>query len=133
MYKDELYAFSFNPVEQPSFQRFYNMKLNNMRDWSERMKENLQLKYAEVDVVLEISSKSRLHYHGYILVKDIVKFIIHDLSKLREYGTYSIKQIEDDEIWKEYVYKQLRFMKEYAEQNDMTYNIKTEPKQLKLK
>lgn len=124
MYIDKLYTFSYNPEDQPLFERFYKMKLNNLSDWSNQCREILKLKYASVDVVLEISSKGRFHYHGYIVVNNIPLFIIHDLAKLRHYGTYEIDEITDEEVWRTYVYKQQRFMQSYADRNNMIYNIK---------
>lgn len=131
MYVHKLYTLSYNPEEQPLFERFYRMKLNNLKDWSNKCKEIFTLKYADIDVVLEISSKGRFHYHGHILVHDIPRFIIHDLAKLRHYGTYeidSISELDDGANWGQYVRKQQRFMQGYAEWNEMEYNIVTEAK-----
>lgn len=121
---DKLYSFSYNPEEQPLFEKFYKMKLNNLRDWSNQQRQILSsLRYCTVDVVQEISSKGRLHYHGYIMITDIVRFYLHDLAKLRHYGTYEIDHITDEDVWRTYVYKQERFMKQYCETNEMVYNI----------
>lgn len=119
------YSFSYNSEEQPLFDKFYSMKLNNLRDWSEQQKNILTgLKYSVIDVILEISSKGRFHYHGYIQIKDIPRFVIHDLAKLRHYGTYEIDTIKDYEKWDKYILKQERFMRKYCNTNDMYYNIK---------
>lgn len=119
------YAFSFNPEEQPLFEKFYKCKLNNLSDWSNAVKERLlSLKYAKVEVYTEISQKGRFHFHGYIrIISDIVKFVVHDLAKLRHYGTYEIDDIKDPITWQTYVHKQEHIMKNYCHSNNMSYMI----------
>lgn len=117
------YSFSYNDQEQPLFEKFYKMKLNNLRDWSNSQKERLTLKYADVDMYLELSPKGRFHWHGKILIRDPVKFIIHDLAKLRHYGTYEIDTITDTDKWDNYITKQQKYMEKYANNNNMIYNI----------
>lgn len=120
------YSFSFNPEDQPKFERFYNMKLNTLRTFSEENEKIFHLlRYCDVKVYLEISSKGRFHYHGYIKIEHIPKFIIHDLAKLRSVGTYEIDMIKSPETWWQYVSKQRHFMLDYAKQNDMKYEIDT--------
>lgn len=122
---DELYTFSFNPEEQPLFEKFYKMKLNNLKDWSQQMYNILiSLKYAEVECVLECSRQGRLHYHGWIMIKDPIEFYLKDLKKLKHYGTYEIDYIKDDEVWSTYVYKQMKHMKSFCDKYDMIYEIK---------
>lgn len=122
---DELLSFSYNPEEQPLFEKFYSMKLNNLKDWSRRQKDILtSLRYAEVEVVLECSRQGRLHYHGYIMIKDPIEFYLKDLKKLKHYGTYEIDTIQDYEKWSSYIYKQLKYMKGFCDKYDMIYEIK---------
>lgn len=125
MEKGTLYTFSYNPEEQPLFEKFYKSRLNNLSDWSQKQIELFNsLKYCEIECVIEISQKARFHYHGYIMITDIVKFFIHDLAKLRHYGTYEIDKITDSDKWKNYIYKQKRFMYDYCNANEMTYEYK---------
>lgn len=122
--EDKEYSFSFNPDEQPIFEKFYKVKLNTLKDWSQQMFDILTtLRNCTLNVYLEISHKGRFHYHGWITPTSIPEFIINDLAKLRHYGTYEIDHIGDNEKWKTYVKKQERFMKDYALKNDMHYQI----------
>lgn len=121
----ELYSFSFNPEEQPLFERFYSCKLNNLKDWSQQQYNILtSLKYAEVECVLECSRQGRLHWHGWIIIREPIDFYLKDIKKLKHYGTYEIDHIEDSEKWSNYVYKQMKHMKKFADRNSMIYEIK---------
>jgi len=121
---DVHYAFSFNPEEQPMFEQFYKVKLNTLSKWSEYYINIFKsLKYCSITVNTEVSSKGRFHYHGYVLIKDIPRFIINDLAKLRHYGTYEIDFIKDKDVWFDYVNKQKFFMEQYCTDNDMIYQL----------
>lgn len=118
------YSFSFNPEDQPIFDKWYNVKINGLKFFSEKNENVLvTLRFCEVRVQMEVSSKGRLHYHGYIRIENVPKFIIHDLAKLRHYGTYEIDIIKDKDIWRTYVDKQKHFMENYCKLNDMKYEI----------
>lgn len=121
-----LYTLTFNPEEQPLVERFYNIKLNTLSGWSNLNEERLTtLRYAEIDIVTEISSKGRLHYHGYIYILDPVNFIFYDLRKLKHYGTYEIDHINNEDVWRTYVYKQQEYMEKWCKLNDMSYRLKS--------
>lgn len=121
---DELLSFSFNPEEQPLFEKFYCMRLNNLADWSRRQKDILStLRYAKVSCVLEISRKGRMHMHGFIKIHKIAEFYLMDLKKLMHYGTLEIDSITNVEKWYDYIYKCSKFMRPYCERNDMVYEI----------
>lgn len=120
------YSFSFNPEDQPHFDRFYNMKLNTLSNWSDNQFDILtSLKYCTVNVYLEISSKARFHYHGVIKIHHIPNFYIHDLAKVRNYGTYEIDYIKDIEVWTSYVTKQKHIMEDYCNKHNMKYNVQS--------
>lgn len=121
-----VYAFSYNPQDQPTFDKFYNLKLNTLKDWSEQQEKTFKsLKYSDVNVITEISKQGRFHYHGYIMIHSIVKFYVSELKKLALHGTYCIKEITDKGEWEKYLIKQEKFMKRYCEEHQMKYNINT--------
>lgn len=120
------YTFSFNPEEQPLFQRFYSMTLNNLKDWSQQQDNVFRsLKYCKINVVMEISSGGRLHYHGYITITDTVNFFLKTIKHLKHYGTYEIDVITDPDKWSAYVYKMDKKMKSFCQNHSMIYNINT--------
>lgn len=120
------YTFSYNPEEQPLFDKFYKMKLNNLKDWSQRMLQIFShLRFSTITVVQEISQKGRFHYHGWININKLPEFIIHDLAYLRHYGTYEIDVVSNEDIWLKYVFKQERFMRKYCTVHEMYYEIDT--------
>lgn len=57
-------------------------------------------------LVMEISKGGRIHYHGCIEFKDIIKFFIHNVNRLQSNFTYEIDEINGPEKWQEYVVKQ---------------------------
>lgn len=118
------YAFSFNPVTQPSFESFYKIRLCSLNGWSNFNHDLFTgMKYCKITCALEISAGSRFHYHGIIEIKDIMKFYLTDLRKLKENGSYEIDTIQDHAKWLEYIYKQKRFVENFAIVNDMHYMI----------
>lgn len=124
---EKWYSFSYNPLMQPLFERFYKLKLNTLEQWSqEQVRLLTTLKYCRVSVVLEISQKGRFHYHGYIQIKNNPEFYLTDLARLRDTGTYEIDIINDKEKWLEYVLKQQKTMSVYCRKNGMCYEIDTD-------
>lgn len=118
------YSFSYNPEDQPLFEKFYKMKLNTLNDWSQKYEDIFTtLKYCKISIYLEISSNARFHWHGYIEILNIVPFLLHDCAKLKHYGTYEIDIIKDPLIWDKYITKQKSFMEIYCNKNDLKYYI----------
>lgn len=117
------YAFSFNPLDQPKFVQFHKVTLTTYTDWQNGVRKHLSFKHAKVNVFMEISSKGRLHYHGFIIIQNIVKFYLHDLPRLRMEGSYEIDTISDLPIWHEYLVKQKSFMLPWCIQNELEYEI----------
>lgn len=123
---ERIYSFSFNPQSQPLFERFYNVKLNTLSSWSDEQEQIFKsLKHASVEICQEISSRGRLHYHGYIKIHNVIPFYLTSLKHIAHYGTYEIDEINDNEKWAKYVSKQESLMKPYCERNDMHYSIST--------
>lgn len=121
---DKVMSFSFNPEEQPLFEKFYSMRLNNLEDWSRRQKDILtSLRYCKISAVVECSRKGRLHYHGFIKISKVIEFYLMDLKKLMHYGTLEIDGIDDIDKWVTYVTKQEKYMRKFCENNNMVYEI----------
>lgn len=119
---DTLYSFSYNPEEQPDIQRFYNIRLNEFESWSQRVYEVFaSLRYSHIRTYMEISRSGRLHFHGYIKIKDIVQFYFYDLRKLKHYGTFEIDFINDPLKWDLYIKKQKEMMEPFCKKNSMLY------------
>lgn len=119
---DMNYAFSYNPEEQPTPQRFYNITLNCFESWSQKIYEIFAtLRYCEIETYMEISKNGRLHFHGYIRISDIPKFFFYDIKKLRHHGTYEIDEINDEDTWIDYCVKQREYMTDFCIENCMEY------------
>lgn len=73
---------------------------------------------------MEISKGSRLHFHGYITVHDVIKFYYYDIRKLKHYGTFEIDFIQDPMIWDLYIKKQKDKMDKFCHENNMQYEYK---------
>lgn len=117
------YTFSYNPEEQPSVQRFYSIRLNEMESWSQKIYDVFDsLKYSRIDTYVEISGSGRLHFHGYIRIYDIPNFYFYDLKKLKHYGTYEIDFITDPLKWDLYCKKQKDFMDQFCSKNGIIYH-----------
>lgn len=117
------YTFSFNPEEQPKPQRFYNITLTLFSSWSEKNIELFKsMKYAKIETYMEISKNSRLHYHGYIKILDIVNFYFFEVPKLKHYGTFEIDFISDPMTWDLYCKKQKDEMEKFCNKNNMLYH-----------
>ncbi len=101
------YAFNFNPIKQYSKNRF-NRMINHLKD--KVFKEGDSDIYY-VLIYPEYSPTGRLHFHGYILIKDVFRFYSSVLPNLDDCGTYVIKEIEDEVLWHKYVTKQIDIWK----------------------
>lgn len=53
----------------------------------------------------EISTLGRVHYHGYVIIKDKRKFYLN-IHKLMPLCTFKIKNIDDIDEWETYISKQ---------------------------
>lgn len=123
--KGYTYAFTFNPEIQPEHNG-YKEKLDNFVKFDKSMTTLLgTMRHADVKVYMEISQAGRLHYHGYIMINDIVDFCFYDLDNLKKNGSYEIDFINDKEIWEEYVTKQRDIMEKWCVKKGLTYMINT--------
>lgn len=54
----------------------------------------------------EVSSLGRLHYHGYVTIRDRIKFYLYTIPFLQGLYTINIKSITDEMGWDNYCQKQ---------------------------
>lgn len=119
------YTFNFNPEMQPK-RNGYSEEVDSFKKFNDKMRETLgTLKYALVDVCLEISQTGRLHYHGYIVIEQIIEFFFYDIPLLQSLGAYEIDTIADEVKWEAYVIKLRLLMKPFCEKKHLTFNINT--------
>lgn len=75
----------------------------------------------------EISTKSTiLHYHGIVRWehrKDITNFYWYNIRQLKALCTFTIKTIDDMDVWHTYCIKQRLHMKEFAQQFNIRYRL----------
>lgn len=102
------YAFSYNPIDQPS-------SLQQLEDW-QRSNIIMFNKMYNIDVQLypEFSSQGRWHYHGIIRVRDPL-FYIQDLQTLKLYGSFEMDTISDIQEWFLYCTKNMWMCKDMFE------------------
>jgi len=125
MYTDTLYAFSFNPEDQPTGAGAGVYKLNAIKDFHIEIADKFhKLHNCEVEIVPELSRNGRWHYHGTILIKHVIKFFVYDMPKLKLMGTYEIDSIESQTKWDEYVFKQKHYMQPYMREEGAPYMIR---------
>lgn len=74
------------------------------------------LQYARVRLYTEVSKTGRWHFHGFINIKDRLRFTIKDLKKLLPFGTVCIKRFrttDDYANWLAYCHKQQNDIGDY--------------------
>lgn len=101
-----IYAFSYNPLAQPSSQK------DGLLTWFNVM-TNLfeQCTNAYFHLYVEISSTGRFHFHGQITVNKVYEFYTIDIKSLMLNGTSCMKKIDLTDLgWEDYIYKQQKFM-----------------------
>lgn len=54
----------------------------------------------------EVSSLGRLHYHGYVTIRDRLKFYLYTIPYLQGNYTINIKNMQDEMGWDNYCQKQ---------------------------
>lgn len=85
----ELYAISLNPIEE---WKAGQLPIAWVKKQYTLLKE--LVRGCELQLYPESSPTGRLHFHGYILIKDTLEYLM-TLKGLSCYGTYCIKPITD--------------------------------------
>lgn len=104
----EEYAITINPSIQPcigkcnSFKEWYNIFEHVFRDVCVASKFKLYV---------EISAMGRFHFHGTIIITNIMNFYMFDVKTLTQDKTCVIKNM--DEAWEDYYLKQQDFIQPF--------------------
>lgn len=100
------YAFTYNPEHQPSRQ-----SPTGVKEWWRCIINNFEgYDYCSLKLYLEISSQGRLHFHGYIMIKDIPKFYYDTVPDMVKHASIEMDTIKDTEVWEKYCRKQEEFI-----------------------
>lgn len=128
------YALSLNPAAQPFELLTQNESFKgDLKVYTNEILRVIKLyKYSNIRMYPEISSAGRWHYHGWIEFKDIAKFMLFELPILKQYFSFEIDTIADDETWNTYVMKCSHFMEEYTKSEGIPYEITQDTKPLKV-
>lgn len=117
------YTFSYNPKTQPLNPQF-KLDLITFHNGIDQVFKNL--KYSKVKMNLELSAGSRWHYHGTIIIHDIMKFFIYDMHYLKEDSALEIDTIEDADKWSTYCNKQRELMKIVCQEYGVPYTYESD-------
>lgn len=129
-----IYAVTLSPPDRRTMTGAKMIKGNELETYKNLMdsiNEDIQyfkkLKYCSLELYTELSNNGRLHYHGYIQIKDILKFTYHDLHLLNQIS-YEIDTMSEDSCgiykYEQYVLKQKELWKPFIEYESMQYPIK---------
>lgn len=76
-------------------------------------KDLLKMYTNNYKLFLEVSPKGRIHYHGTINIKDLIGFLLYVIPQLEKTCNICIKNIDNDDEWKNYCLKQQELVKHY--------------------
>lgn len=120
------YAFSYNPdmlIDPKDTGTDYCIRARRF------IVTNLRLRYSTIDIIPEISSQGRIHFHGTIKLGSIVSFFLEDIPVLKKHGTYEIDVINNPDTWTVYVMKFYEVFESYWSNHcpkEKTFNICTD-------
>jgi len=121
METDVNYSFSYNPELQPKEGRpilwapYYNHMVSIF----------YSLNYCTIKVNSEFGAYGRWHFHGCIMLTDVMKFYIYDLPKLRKHGALEIDTIEDPDKWEDYCDKEQHLVNSFLSELKAVGSIDT--------
>lgn len=103
------YAITYNPQSQPDLN-----ELNGFVDWWGEQEELFaRLKGCKIRLYCETSKTSRLHFHGFLLITNRVKFALYSVPVLQKRGSTVVKPFDSVEGYVEWLAYCLKI------QNDM--------------
>lgn len=113
MLSNVFYSISMNPENQ--YDNIKNSSYLKRDEYViETMCKNLVVQEEVFDYyLLPECQNGRIHFHGYVLIKDILKFDMLVLPFWKQLCTYEIDCINDPEIWYKYVTKNIKLWKDY--------------------
>jgi len=111
------YAISINYEKQPDkidkacVYKYYRQVYDSLYKFRE-----------SIDIILyiEASPTGRLHFHGYLQIKDYIGYI-EFLNDLKQYSSFEIDTITEPEVWFEYCRKQEEIWREYMDKHICGY------------
>lgn len=122
----QLYAISINPQEEWSSNQ-------QITAWTRKVYTSLRsiVRGVELELFVESSPTGRLHFHGTILIIDVVLYL-RFLKELMTQATFAIKEIkdtyaedEDDYVtWDKYCIKQAHIFGPLFDHNTVSYPLK---------
>lgn len=118
---DTNYSFSYNPELQPKEGRplLWAPYYNHMSSIF------YSLNYCTIKVNSEFGAYGRWHFHGCIMLKDVLKFYVYDLPKLKKHGALEIDTIQDPETWEEYCDKEQHLVGAFLQELNAVGSIDT--------
>lgn len=114
------YAITINPPDK----RLY-LKSHHQLDYGLGKEINAHLEWVSLcegvqfQLYPELSPTGRLHYHGTILMKNIMIFMTHDIKIIDNHCQYCIKHIDDTDEWIQYITKQAPLMEVVIENHTL--------------
>jgi len=113
MQTDIDYSFSYNPSFQPKeggrpllWATYYNHAKSLF----------YSLNYCDIKVNSEFGAYGRWHFHGCIVLKDVLKFYVYDLPRLKNNGALEIDTISDTDKWEEYCDKEQHLVEAFLKE-----------------
>lgn len=129
-----LYAISLNPGALPVIYAEKNDSFKyNYRHYTNTILNKInKCVNCNINVNPELSSSGKWHYHGWIKIQDLARFMLYDIKILKQYFCFEIDTIANEDKWREYVLKGEFYMKEFCESEKIPYKIQTGDKLVKL-
>lgn len=127
---NKCYSITISPPDWRDTDRLLNMNIihsseflvKGIRKHHDNFQNNLfKDNIGYLELYPELSHTGRLHYHGYIAIKDPPMFYHRDCYTLMNMGIIEIDVIEDDIKWMVYTQKQKNYMKQYCEKAGLEY------------
>ncbi len=121
---DTLYCFNVSPSD--AHQHYRSNSINRFNDFYKStfsLFEKYVLDYAEIDLVPEISSKGRIHFHGTIKFTDSVTYHLVGAYHFQQATNIDIDTIDNIDNWNKYKYKDKSLMSPFLKKLKLPYKI----------
>lgn len=119
-------AYTFNVSPSDSHQYYRSNSLNRFSDFYKstfQLFKKYVLDYADINLVPEISSKGRIHYHGTIKFKDTVSYHLVGAYHLQQATNIEIDTIDNLDNWHKYMYKDKTLIMPFIKNLHLPYQI----------
>lgn len=115
---DRCYTFTYNPEQQ------YVGDVERLKKVVRHFRNKMNFSCLSYKVYLELSGNGRIHFHGYIKIKEIKEFYLFAVGTMCAHASTEIDIINDDEIWYDYITKQFHIWQIYL-YKDYSLELKT--------